>query len=132
MIEQLELDSLSSSPERSLQYRPVLLEANAEQLNPKWGIQQVGYIADTLASCHKMQLKMKGNFRLKLNAKMGQEQMIIYGKPKAIAAMKTKVSFRKMLLRNPLKRETIDVEINPTSLEAMRFKQNVELIEKEQ
>ncbi len=103
----------------------------------KWGLQQAGYMADTIRTCSRndrtctMQLKLKGKFRLKLNPKMSEEHMILYARPETIAAMVTKDRFRKMTLRNLLKDQAIDVEINPKGLVGLRLKENVELIDNE-
>lgn len=98
---------------------------------PKWGLEQARYMADTLKSCCKMDLTLKGKFRLMLNPNMEKKQMIIYGTPEAIAAMKTKVGYRKMTLRNLLRGQKIDVEINPTAVEGMRLRGNIELVDHE-
>lgn len=107
-------------------------------LPTKWGLEQAGYMSDTLVICSRndrsctMQLKLKGKFRLKLNPKLSGRHMILYANPEAIAAMVTKDRFRKMTLRNTLEERTIDVEINPTALVGFRIKGNVELIDNEE
>ena len=124
------VSNLESAPEQ-----PIANEA----LEPvKWGLQQAGYMADTIRTCSRndrtctMQLKLKGKFRLKLNPKMSEKHMILYARPEAIATMVTKDSFRKMTLRNLLKDQAIDVEINPKGLVGLRLKGNVELIDNEE
>ncbi|MEM1358270.1 MAG: hypothetical protein AAGF89_08735, partial [Bacteroidota bacterium] len=104
--------------------------ATSEVTQVKWGLEQAGYIADTLKTCcsnnriSTMELKMKGKFRLMLNPNLDRKHMIVYGKPAAIAALKKKVSFRKLALRNYSKELVIDLEVNPSALEGFRIKNN--------
>lgn len=114
-------------------------KVSQEALLPvKWGLEQAGYMSDTLKICSRndrtctMELKLKGKFRMMLNPKMDAKNMILYARPEAIAAMIIKNGFRKMALRNTSKGQVIDVEINPTALVGFRIKGNVELIDHEE
>ncbi|MFK8162173.1 MAG: hypothetical protein AB8H12_06880 [Lewinella sp.] len=134
-----EVDPLASNDLVSATKGEAGKKESSEALLPvKWGLEQAGYMADTLRICSRndrtctMELKLKGKFRLMLNPKMDAKNMILYARPEAIASMIIKNGFRKMALRNTSKGQVIDVEINPTALVGFRIKGNVELIDHEE
>jgi len=98
-----------------------LIKMEKSKIPEDWGLGKMGAISDTLTACCKMNVKLKGSFRVHI-VDEARKYVVAYGSPAALAALKSNISIEKMRFRNPKKGESIDLEISAKSLRGMYIK----------